>query len=110
DQIIPAIRNIFSNNFEEIWFQHDGAPAHFGLGLRQILNEIFPLRWVGRRNRNEEGENWPPRSLDPFDYYLWGHLKSKVYKRKLESIQELIQRIRDEIDLIPFETNRRAIY
>lgn len=111
DQIIPAIRNIFPNNFEEIWFQHDEAPAHFGLGPRQILNETFPLRWIGRRNRNEGGEDWPPRSPDltPLDYYLWGYLKSKVYKTKPESIQELIQRIRDEIDLIPFETNRRAI-
>ncbi|EFN83557.1 hypothetical protein EAI_04591, partial [Harpegnathos saltator] len=62
-------------------------------------------------NRNEGGEDWPPRSPDliPLDYYLWGHLKSKVYKTKPESTQELIQRIRDEIDLILFETNRRAI-
>jgi len=36
DQIIPAIQNTFPNNFEEIWFQHDGAIAHFGVGPRRI--------------------------------------------------------------------------
>ncbi|EFN71279.1 hypothetical protein EAG_11518, partial [Camponotus floridanus] len=35
-------------------------------------------------------------------------LVTEVYKTKPESIQELIQRIRDEIDLILFEKNRRA--
>ncbi|EFN66023.1 hypothetical protein EAG_02391, partial [Camponotus floridanus] len=52
-----------------------------------------------------------PRSPDltSLDYYLWRYLKSKVSKTKPESIQELIQRIRDEKDLISFETNRRAI-
>jgi len=82
DQIIPAIQNTFPNNFEEIWFQHDGALAHF-VGLRRILNETFPLRWIGR---NEEGEDWPPRSPDLItDYYLWGYLKSKVYRTTLKA-------------------------
>lgn len=111
DQIIPAIRNIFPNNFEEIWFQQNGAPPHFGVGPRKILNQIFTRRWIGRRNQNEGGEDWPPRSpdLSPLDYYLWGYIKSKVYKTKPQNIEELKQRIRDEADLIPFENNRRAI-
>jgi len=57
DQINPGIQNTFPNNFKEIWFQHDGAPAHFGVELRRILNETFPLRWIRRRNRNEGKEN-----------------------------------------------------
>jgi len=99
DQIIPTIQNTFPNNFEKIWFQHDGAPAHF-VGPRRILNETFPLWWIGRRNRNERGEDWPPRSPDltSLDYYLWGYLKSKIYTNP-ENIHELIQRIRDEMGL-----------
>ncbi|EFN70486.1 hypothetical protein EAG_00013, partial [Camponotus floridanus] len=33
-QIIPAIRNLFPNDFDRVWFQQDGAPAHFGLRVR----------------------------------------------------------------------------
>ncbi|EZA54501.1 hypothetical protein X777_05480 [Ooceraea biroi] len=58
DQIIPAIQNIFPNNFEQIWFQYDGASPHFSAGSRRILNEVVPRRWIGRRrNQNEGGED-----------------------------------------------------
>lgn len=29
-------------------FQQDGAPAHFDRNFRQVLDEIFPTRWVCR--------------------------------------------------------------
>ena len=28
DEIVPAIRNIARQNFNDIWFQQDGAPLH----------------------------------------------------------------------------------
>ncbi|EZA58004.1 hypothetical protein X777_02012, partial [Ooceraea biroi] len=89
----------------------DGASSHFGAGPLRILNEVFPRRWIGRRNQNEGGEDWPPRSpdLSPLDYYFWGYLKSKVHETKPQSIRELRQQIRDEVALIPAEYNRRAI-
>ena len=31
DEIVPAIRNIARQNFNEIWFQQDGVPSHYGL-------------------------------------------------------------------------------
>jgi len=67
EQIIPAIRNIFPNNFDRVWFQQDGAPAHFGLRVRRLLDEIFPNRWIGRRGTIE----WLPRSPDltPLDFF-----------------------------------------
>ncbi|EFN81547.1 hypothetical protein EAI_09371, partial [Harpegnathos saltator] len=38
---------------------------------------------------------WPPRSpgLNLCDFYLWGHLKSFVYKRPVNIVHELRQRI-----------------
>jgi hypothetical protein len=57
-----------------MWFMHNGAPLHFNIADRTVLNDKYPERWVGR------GEQiaWPPRSPDlhPADFYLWGHLKS----------------------------------
>ena len=31
-----------------IIFQQDGAPPHWGLRVREFLNEVFPNRWIGR--------------------------------------------------------------
>ncbi|XP_025267674.1 uncharacterized protein LOC112639065 [Camponotus floridanus] len=39
--IVPAIQRV-GDNFNEIWFQQDGAPAHYGRGVREYLNEVFP--------------------------------------------------------------------
>jgi len=35
EQIIPAIQNLFPNDFDHVWFQQDGAPVHFGLRVRR---------------------------------------------------------------------------
>ncbi|XP_018369530.1 PREDICTED: uncharacterized protein LOC108765352 [Trachymyrmex cornetzi] len=80
NEIIPAIRNISGIAFDNVWFQQDGAPCHFGLIARNLLNNIFPGRWIGRRGSIE----WPPRSPDltPLDNFYWSFLKNKVYETK----------------------------
>lgn len=84
-----------------MWFQQDGAPAHFGLRVQRLLDEIFPNRWIGRRGTIE----WPPRSPDlrPLDFFLWGFLKERVYKTKPADVEELKQRITDEMSLITLD-------
>jgi hypothetical protein len=43
--------------------------------------------------------NWPPSfpDLTPFDFYLWGWMKSEVYRRKVDTWDELLDRIMDAI-------------
>lgn len=41
-------------------FQHDGCPAHYRLTVRQLLDERFPYRWIGRSGPII----WPARSPD----------------------------------------------
>lgn len=55
-----------------MYFQHDGAPAHFGRPVRNWLDENYPERWIGRGGP----VSWPARSpdLNPLDYYFWGHM------------------------------------
>ena len=74
-----------------VHFQQDGAPPHFFLPVRQWLNDRFPGRWIGRRGPIE----WPPRSPDltPLDFFLWGHLKSIVYKTEPRDLEDLKRRI-----------------
>jgi hypothetical protein len=69
-------------------FMLDGAPPHWARNVRQWLTEKFPNRWMGRGSPNMP---WPPRSpdLSMCDFFLWGYLKSVVYRNKLETLCEL---------------------
>lgn len=103
-ELIPALAVLFPNPQDpdipnnEIWFQQDGAPPHYSIAVRQFLDATFPNRWIGRRGPIE----WPPRSPDitPLDFFLWGYLKSKVYLNRPNNIDDLKERIRQEIRLI----------
>ena len=75
------------------YFQHDGAPSHYTRHVMQHLNDTFPNRWIGRGSTI----NWPPRSpdLSPLDFYLWGLMKSEVYRKKADTRDELLVNILD---------------
>ena len=59
-----------------MWFQHDGCPAHFARVARDVMDEKFPNRWIGRGGP----VRWPARSLDltPLDYFLWSALQDSL--------------------------------
>ena len=75
---LPRLLNEQNLRLEEIMYQQDGAPAHYGSAVRQHLDRTFPRGWVGRAGT---AALWPARSPDfsPLDYWLWGHVKSLVY-------------------------------
>jgi len=54
---------------------------------------------------------WPARSpeLTVTDFFLWGFLKDRVYRRRIVTIQELNQAIVDEVAAID-EDLRRCVY
>ena len=87
---------------KRIFFQQDGAPAHFSKQVRAWLSQKFNNRWIGRGGPI----SWAPRSPDltPLDFFLWGHVKTQVYKRKVANIDELKARIIEEIRAIGKET------
>ena len=76
---------------EDLLFQQDGATCHTANARMALLNEKFAGRII---TQNSE-VNWPPRSCDlaSLDFFLWGHLKNKVYANKPTTIQQL----KDEI-------------
>lgn len=84
-----------------VHFQQDGAPPHYALATRQWLDRFYPRHWIGRRGPIE----WPPRSPDltPMDFFLWGYIKSLVYKTQPVSLDELRQRIIEACQNIPRE-------
>ena len=91
---------------QNIWMQLDGCPAHYGTQVRQWLDNQFPHRWINRRGPI----SWPQRSPDlmPLDFYLWGTLKNKVYRTRINSRNELIQKINNAFN--EMKQNRNDIY
>ena len=81
-----------------ICFQLDGAPSHYTRHVIQHLNDTFPSRWIGRGSTN----NWPPKSPDltPLDFCLRGLMKSEVYRKKVDTRDELLVNILDVIACI----------
>ena len=88
---VPALKH--RNDFDELYFQQDGAPAHFARNVRNYLDEVFSNKWIGRRGSIE----WPARSPDltPMDFAVWGIIKQSVYQRNPRNIVDLTQFIRD---------------
>lgn len=79
-----------------IWFQQDGATAHTARISMDILRRAFPGRVISRFG----DVTWPSRSPDLTipDFFLWGHLKSRVYINKPRTIQDLKEAIQEEIN------------
>lgn len=67
---------------EEIWYQQDGATAHYNVNVRNYLNGIIPDHWIGKRGFIK----WPARSPDltTLDFYLCG--KVKIYANRPNNI------------------------
>ncbi|PNF25261.1 hypothetical protein B7P43_G12578 [Cryptotermes secundus] len=58
ESVIPELQR--RENFDELWWQQDGAPPQFANIVRTFLHQVFPQRWIGRRGSVE----WPARSPD----------------------------------------------
>ena len=78
-----------------VWFQQDGATSHTSRASMGVLHPLFPNRLISRFG----DVAWPPRSpdLSMCDYFLWGYLKSRVYKRNPRTLDELKDSICDNI-------------
>ena len=107
NKVIPH----FTAGHHEQWiYQHDGAPSHFSVNARQLLDGSLPGRWYGRRGAVE----WPPRSPDltVCDFWLWAYLRSKVYNppgRVFPNLTSLQETLQVELSRIPLSMFRRAI-
>ncbi|CAH2016536.1 unnamed protein product [Acanthoscelides obtectus] len=90
--IDPALTAIIENQNDRryianrLMFQQDGGPPHYALRVRQYVDQ------------KSGAIEWPPRSpdLSPLDFFMWGHLKSKIYATQPTSLEDLRQRIVNE--------------
>ena len=104
DSIIPQILDMNNNH---VIFMQDGAPPHYANMVRDLLDNTFPGRWIGRRGPYD----WPARSPDltPCDFFLWGWAKDQVYQREPQTIDQLEEAIHDVISNVPVEFLRKTV-
>ncbi|GFW05831.1 uncharacterized protein TNCV_603031 [Trichonephila clavipes] len=94
EQVLPELldsAHVTAATRTSVWFQQDGAPAHFSISVRNHLDATCGERWIGRGGL----VHWPPRSPDfsCLDYFFWGQMKSLVYETPVNSAEELVARI-----------------
>ena len=65
------------SNPAEVWFQQDGATSHTSSRAIDWLQSHFGNNIISNRSEFLV----PPRSpdLSPLDYFLWEHVKEKVF-------------------------------
>lgn len=83
---------------QNLFYQHDGAPAHYQTQVREFLNNHFGSNWLGRGGPVP----WPARSPDltPLNFYLWGEVKQLVYATEYSDRNELKARIITAFDKV----------
>ena len=83
--LIPQLKA--KRKFSSTIFQQDGARPHTARQTLQFLNSQF----LGRLLSRDTDFSWPGYSpdLSPLDFGFWGFLKSKVYGRNFETIDDL---------------------
>jgi hypothetical protein len=79
---------------EDPIFMHDESPLHEDHQAQELLDTEFPFYWVGPGSKNAEWPRFSP-DLNPLCFFLWGHIKHKVYETPIENddVTELGQRI-----------------
>ena len=113
DRYVEMLQNFFTPQLarflvnENTLFQQDGAASHTARMSMKAVNALFPNRVV-----SGNGDiTWPPRSpnLNPYDYFLWGYLKTEVFETKPRTIADLKQRFQDEVAAITVEMLREVM-
>ena len=115
ERYVSMLQNFLQPRMEEIveagglgdvWFQQDGATAHTARISLNVLRRMFPGRLVSLR----DDLGWPARSpdLSICDFFLWGYLKEKVFKRRPHTLPQLREQI-IEVNPIPRGIYERAV-
>ncbi|XP_042904516.1 histone-lysine N-methyltransferase SETMAR-like [Parasteatoda tepidariorum] len=84
-------------------FHQDSAPSHASKVTQKFLTD--------QQVQFLRPEQWIPNSPDvaPCDYFLRGHLKNKLNKRRISTLRGLQRAIREEVTKIPQEIILRAL-
>jgi hypothetical protein len=92
---------------EETFFQQDGATSHTTQDSMAAVRNLFPNHVISRYGDNTLPASSP--NLSACDFFLWGYMKSQVFKAPAPHIVQLKQRIQQEVKRIPMEMLQRVM-
>ncbi|UYV61976.1 hypothetical protein LAZ67_1007240 [Cordylochernes scorpioides] len=97
EKVIPILQD--RQALSEITFMQDGGPPHISRGAKQLLKDTFGEDRVISRHFIHQ---WPSRSPDltPCDFWLWGYIKSRVYRCRPTTLVMLKASIRRHVSSI----------
>ena len=106
DFLLPELRRKRISR-RKAWLQQDGATPHTALSVLNFLQSKFPGKVISKGG----DFRWPPRSpdLSPLDFFLWGYLKTEVYRTPPRSLRELKRRIIAALRATPLEAIKNAL-
>ena len=80
EKLTEMLEEILLSVRKNIWFQHDGAAAHFASEVWEHPTTTYDC-WIGQ----DKPMVWPPRSPDltPMAFFIWGHIKTWFTHRQL---------------------------
>ena len=101
--IIQQFIAMLEVNERYCWFQQDGATCHTSNDTMTMLREFFDDRLISNNL-------WPPRSPDLTspDFFLWGHLKEKVYCNNPRTLEDLKNNITAAVREVTVDVLRRV--
>ena len=106
----PLIRR--QRLIQDYWFQQDGARPHRTQQVLESLNTTFHghLITLDYDKVTDRGIEWPPYSpdLNCCDFFLWGHIKDRVYRTAPRTIEDLKEAITRETRAIESEVLQRV--
>ncbi|PNF28320.1 hypothetical protein B7P43_G03471 [Cryptotermes secundus] len=76
-------------------------PTSFGYAGTRVPRLTFPGRWIGR-------DGQMPWHITPLDFFLWGYVKSSVFRTSVNGLDELKTRIRNSISATPADLLHRT--
>ena len=99
--LVPQLRE--RGLLDDVWLQHNGAPADFALSVRNVLNKHFPGRWIGRGLPTSPAPLPRPPPIPDLttpDNSLWGIIKGRVAVRCYNNNEDLRRAVEDAFHTI----------
>ncbi|GFV17921.1 uncharacterized protein TNCV_4032301 [Trichonephila clavipes] len=98
EQVLPKLldrAHVTAATRTSMWFQQDGAPAHFNISVRNHLDAVCGERWIGRGVEAASGTNSAREAarrlgLPPSSVHNILRRSLQLYPYKLQSCHELL--------------------
>ena len=91
DELPAVLENVPLQTRRQMYYKNDETPSHFSQAICQYLNQISQIDGLVVAVT----QNLPTRSsdLNPLDYHMWGYMKAMMFACKVNTREELLQRI-----------------